>query len=128
MSGRTAAVGPSPFETRFALLRVTDQECASPISELSRQLALAPGPQPFFGLELRHSEQMIEHLKPVALRQFDQFGHSFGDERNGLVRAALPTTFIGWRPRSLPEAVALPRRRQPCSKNLHPIAHSIAQK
>ena len=73
----------------------------------SRQLVLAPGAQPFFRLELRHAEQMAEHLEPVALRQLDQFGNGLRDEGHGLVRAALLTSFssfIGWRFRLLPEA------------------------
>lgn len=58
---------------------------------------LAPGPQPLFGLELRHPEQMAEHFQPVALRQLDQFGNGLGDEGYGLIRTALTTSFMGWR-------------------------------
>jgi hypothetical protein len=88
MSGRTAAVGPSPFETRFALLRVTDPNSHDSLRLLrvrSRSSASS------------WAEQMAEHLEPVALRQFDQFDNSFGDEGHGLVRAALPISFFGWR-------------------------------
>ena len=67
----------------------------------SRQLVLAPGAQAFFRLELRHAEQMAEHLQPVALRQLDQFGNGLRNEGHGLVGAALLTsfsgTFLGWR-------------------------------
>ena len=67
----------------------------------SRQLVLAPGAQAFLRLELRHAEQVTEHLQPVALRQLDQFGNSLRNEGHGLVRAALLTSFngsfLGWR-------------------------------
>jgi len=62
---------------------------------------LAPCAQPFFGLELRHAEQMTEHLEPMALRQLDQFGNGLRNEGHGLVGAALLAsfngTFLGWR-------------------------------
>jgi hypothetical protein len=61
----------------------------------------APGAQPFFRLELRHAEQVAEHLQPMALRQFDEFGNGFRDEGHSLVRAALLAPiggmFLGWR-------------------------------
>jgi hypothetical protein len=44
---------------------------------------------------LRHAEQMAEHLEPVALRQFDQFGNGLRDKGHGLVWAALLTSFSG---------------------------------
>jgi len=62
---------------------------------------LAPGTQALFRLELRHAEQMAEHLQPVALRQLDQFGNGLRNEGHGLIGAALLTsvsgTFLGWR-------------------------------
>jgi len=67
----------------------------------SRQLVLAPGAQAFLGLQLRHAEQMAEHLQLVALRQLDQFRNGLGNEGHGLIRAALLTSFngsfLGWR-------------------------------
>jgi hypothetical protein len=61
----------------------------------------APCALPFFRLELRHAEQMNEHLQPMAFRQFDEFGNGFRDEGHSLVRAALlasiSDTFPGWR-------------------------------
>ena len=61
----------------------------------------APGAQPFFRLELRHAEQVTEHLEPMALRQLDQFGNGLRNEGHGLVGAALLAsfngTFLGWR-------------------------------
>ena len=71
------------------------------MTEHSRQLVPAPGTQALFRLELRHAEQMAEHLQPVALRQLDQFGNGLRNEGHGLVGAALLTsvsgTFLGWR-------------------------------
>ena len=71
------------------------------MTEHSRQLVLAPGTQALFRLELRHAEQMIEDLEPVALGEFGQFGNGLRDEGHGLVGAALLTsfsgTFLGWR-------------------------------
>jgi len=68
---------------------------------LSRQLVFAAGAQTLFRLELRHAEQMAEHLEPMALRQFDQFGNSLRYKGHGLVGAALLTSFsgsfLGWR-------------------------------
>ena len=60
----------------------------------SRQLALAAQPQALFRLELRHAEQMIEDLEPVALGEFGEFGNGLRDEGHGLVRAALSNRFI----------------------------------
>ena len=59
-----------------------------------RQLALAPEPQAFLRLELRHAEQMIKDLEPVALGEFGEFGNGLRDEGHGLVRAALSNRFI----------------------------------
>ena len=59
-----------------------------------RQLFLAAGTQPLFGLELRHPEQVAENLKPMALGQLDQFGNGFRDEGHGLIRTALPVVLI----------------------------------
>jgi hypothetical protein len=56
---------------------------------------LTPCAQAFFRLELRHAEQMAEHLESVALRQLDQFGNGLRDKGNGLVGAALLASFIG---------------------------------
>ena len=71
------------------------------MTEHSRQLVPAPGTQALFRLELRHAEQMAEHLQPVAPRQLDQFGNGLRNEGHGLVGAALLTsfsgTFLGWR-------------------------------
>ena len=52
---------------------------------------------------------MNEHLQPMALRQFDEFGNGFRDEGHSLVRAALlasiSDTFRGGEARRLPEAL-----------------------
>ncbi|KRR26893.1 hypothetical protein CQ14_32785 [Bradyrhizobium lablabi] len=63
----------------------------------------APGAQPLFCLELRHAEQMTEHLKPVTLGELDQFGNGFRNEGYGLVGPALFASFgyFGWRIRFL---------------------------
>ena len=64
----------------------------------SRQLALAAQPQPFFGFELRHPQEMVEHVEAMTTGQFDQFGNSLRDEGYSLVRAALlPPWLIGLR-------------------------------
>jgi hypothetical protein len=82
------------------------------LREHSRQLVLAPGAQAFLCLELRHAEQMAQHLQPVALRQLDQFGDGLRDEGHGLVRAALLTSFsdsfLGWRRPTLARSLLLP--------------------
>jgi hypothetical protein len=74
----------------------------------SRQLALAAQPQPLFGFELHHPEQVAQDLQPVAPGQFAQIGNSLRDEGHGLVRAALPTLFIGWRSPIPARSLALP--------------------
>jgi hypothetical protein len=56
---------------------------------------LAPRAQALFRLELRHAEQVTEHLEPVALRQLNQFGNGLGNEGHGLVGAALLASFSG---------------------------------
>src|SRR3954447_21909216 len=82
------------------------------LREHSRQLVLAPGAQELFRLELRHAEQMAQHLQPVALRQLDQFSNGLRDEGHGLVRAALLTSFsnsfLGWRCPTLARSFLLP--------------------
>lgn len=75
---------------------------------MSRQLALAPQPQPFFGFELRHSKQMAEHLEPVAIGEFCQFGHGLRDEGHGLVGAALLACLIRLRSTPPTRSCALP--------------------
>ena len=56
-------------------------------------------------LELRHAEQMAEHLEPVSLRQLDQFGDGLRNEGHGLVRSAFPSVrSSGGESRRLPEA------------------------
>ena len=56
------------------------------------KLVLAPCAHALFGLELRHAEQMAQHLEPVTLRQLDQFGNSFSNEGDGLVRPPFLTS------------------------------------
>ena len=65
-------------------------------ADTSRQLALAAQPQPFFGFELRHPQEMVEHVEAMTTGQFDQFRNSLRNEGYGLVRAALlPPWLIG---------------------------------
>ena len=84
-----------------------------PAYRFSRQLVFAPCAQALFRLELRHAEQMAEHLQPMALRQLDQFGNGLRDKGNGLVGAALLASFIGsligWRFPTLTRHKVLPR-------------------
>jgi hypothetical protein len=77
---------------------------------------LAPGAQAFFRLELRHAEQVTEYLQPMALRQLDQFGDGLGNESHGLVRAALSSSFFGWRFRFFARSLALPAARSLAQK------------
>jgi hypothetical protein len=48
----------------------------------------------FFGFQLRHPQEMAQHLKPMALRQPGQIGDVFRDECRGLVRSAIAARFI----------------------------------
>ena len=93
---------------------------------------LAPGTQALFRLELRHAEQMAEHLQPVALRQLDQFGNGLRNEGHGLIGAALLSsvsgTFLGVASPDACLKLFASGRLQLCSKNLHPIEYNIAQK
>ncbi|KRQ92731.1 hypothetical protein CQ12_26480 [Bradyrhizobium jicamae] len=63
----------------------------------------APGAQSLFRLELRHAEQVTEHLETMTLGELDQFGNGFRNEGYGLVGAAFFTSFgyFGWRVRFL---------------------------
>jgi hypothetical protein len=90
----------------------------------------ASGSQPFFRLELRHAEQMAEHLEPMALRQLDQFGNGLGNEGHGLVRAAFLTSFMifGWRFRFLARSLPLPAASSFAQKTCIPTTQSMAQK
>ena len=92
----------------------------------------APGPQPFFRLELRHSEQMTEHFEPVAFRQLDQFGDSLCDEGHSLIRAALLTPFSalfqGEGNRFLPEAFRFRPPPALLKKFASQSTYNIAQK
>jgi hypothetical protein len=64
----------------------------------SRQLAFAAEPQPFFGFQLRHRQQMVEQVEPVAPGELGEFGNGLPDEGRGLIRAALPIRFPSWLP------------------------------
>ena len=79
-----------------------------PVKAGSRQPAPAPQPQALFRLELGHPEQMAEDLELVAPGELDQFDNSLRDEGHGLVRAALPMLFIGWRSPIPARSFALP--------------------
>ena len=75
---------------------------------IAAQQAPAPQPLTFFRLELDHVEQVTEDLEFVAPGEPGQFGNGFRDEGHGLVRAALPTLFIGWRSPIPARSLALP--------------------
>jgi hypothetical protein len=62
----------------------------------SRQLALAAQPQPLFGFQLYHRQQIVEHAELVAPGELGQFGNGLPDEGRGLIRAALPIRFLNW--------------------------------
>jgi hypothetical protein len=49
----------------------------------------------FLGFQLRHPQEMAEHLKPMALRQPGQIGHGFRNEGRGLIRPAIAAQLIG---------------------------------
>ena len=103
LSAGDTALKPRPAGSKASALRRNEADACS------RQLVLAPGAQPFFRLELRHAEQMAEHLQPMALRQLDQFGNGLRNEGHGLVGAALLTSFssfYGWRFRVCPKPSA----------------------
>jgi hypothetical protein len=42
----------------------------------------------FLGFQLRHPQEMAEHVEPMPLRQPGQFRGGFGNECRGLVRLA----------------------------------------
>ena len=90
-------------------------------ADTSRQLALAAQPQPFFGFELRHRQEMAEHVEAMTTGQFDQFRNSLRNEGYGLVRAALlPPWLIGLQSPISDRSLALSAARAPWSKKLHP--------
>ena len=49
----------------------------------------------FLGFQLRHPQEMAEHLKPMALRQPGQIGRGFRNECRGLIRPAIAARLIG---------------------------------
>jgi hypothetical protein len=49
------------------------------------------------GFQLRHPQEVAEHLKPMPLRQQGQVGGGFRNECRGLVRSAIAARFIGAR-------------------------------
>jgi hypothetical protein len=49
----------------------------------------------FLGFQLRHPQEMAEHLKPMALRQPGQIGHGFRNECRGLIRPTIAARLIG---------------------------------
>jgi hypothetical protein len=51
----------------------------------------------FLGFQLRHPQEVTEHLEPVALRQQGQIGDVLCDERRGLIGSAIADGFIGAR-------------------------------
>ena len=55
-----------------------------------------------------HAEQMAEDLELVPPGELNQFDNSLRDEGHGLVRAAFPTLFIGWRSPIPARSLALP--------------------
>src|SRR5262245_5932485 len=84
----------------------------------SRQLALAAQPQPLFGFELCHAQEMAQNLQPVAFREFHQFGNSLRNEGHGLVGAALLAGFIQLRSLLPTGSGALPTASRPSQKFL----------
>jgi len=62
-----------------------------------RESGLAAKPDVFLGFQLRHPQEMAEHLQPMALRQPGQLGNGFRDECRGLVRPTIAARFIGAR-------------------------------
>ena len=78
------------------------------------------------GFELRHPEQEVEHIEPVASRQPGQFGNGLRNDRRGLLRPALARWFIAlWAP-----SLALMLARPPVSafgQPLNPMPGIIAR-
>ena len=70
-----------------------------------RQLALAPQPQAFLRLELRHAEQMIEDFEPVPPGEFDQFDNGPAMKATASSGPPSPIDSSVSDRRSLPEAV-----------------------
>ena len=46
------------------------------------------------GLELRHAQEIMQHVQLVALGELAQRGHLLGDEGNRLIRPALPRFLV----------------------------------
>jgi hypothetical protein len=76
----------------------------------------------FLGFQLRHPQQMAEHLKPMALGQPGQIGNVFRDECRGLVRSAIAAWFIGARMPIFANGCARPLVAFFLGQKLHPIS------
>src|SRR4051795_2236915 len=60
----------------------------------SRQPALAPQPQMLVGLELGHSQEIMQHVELVPLGELAQCPDLLGDESDRLLDAALPRFLV----------------------------------
>jgi hypothetical protein len=74
----------------------------------------------FLGFQLRHPQEMAEHVEPVALRQPGQFRGGFGNECRGLVRPAIAARFIGSREPIFASGCAPPPVAFFLGQKLHP--------
>jgi hypothetical protein len=60
-----------------------------------REPGFAAKPDVLLGFQLRHPQEMAEHLQPMALRQQGQIGDVFRNECRSLVGPAIAARFIG---------------------------------
>jgi hypothetical protein len=84
------------------------QEQHGPGAALSGKLVLAAKPEVFLRFQLRHPEQMAEHVELVAPRQPGKVSSSLCDKGRGLIRPALLAWFIGSRTLVLRRRYPLP--------------------
>jgi hypothetical protein len=74
----------------------------------------------FFRFQLRHPQEMAEHLEPMPLRQPGQIGGGFRDEGRGLVRPTIAARLIGPRRLVFASGCAAPPVAFFLGQKLHP--------
>lgn len=77
-------------------------------ANFSGKFALAAKPQVFLGFQLRHSEQMAQHVEFVVPREPGEIRRGLRNEGCSLIRPALLAWFIGSRTLVLARRYALP--------------------
>jgi hypothetical protein len=74
----------------------------------------------FLGFQLRHPQEMAEHLQPMPLRQQGQVGGGLRNEGRGLVRSTIAARLIGARLPIFASGCAAPPVAFFLGQKLHP--------